>query len=57
MANKNLTVAVKVTKKDPTKKVESIDDFDMRVLQNVRTFTAEDSDGVKNGNATTDNQS
>lgn len=57
MANKNLNVAVKVTKKDPTKKVESIDDFDMRVLQNVRTFTAEDSDGVKNGNATTDNQS
>lgn len=32
MANKNLTVAVKVTKKDPTKTVESINDLKVTVL-------------------------
>lgn len=32
MANKNFTVAVKVTKKDPTKKVESIDDLKVTVI-------------------------
>lgn len=32
MANKDLTVAVKVTKKDPTKKAESIDYLDVKVL-------------------------
>lgn len=32
MANKNLTVAVKVTKKDPTKKVEPINDLKVTVL-------------------------